>query len=126
MSKKILIVDDSEQNRMLLTDLLTFHGFTVLSAEDGEEGVRLALEQLPDLILMDIQMPVMNGLEAGKQLRADARTKDIKMLALSAFNLIDDRENFFSTGFDGHIAKPIDIRQLPQIIADHLGKEKAP
>lgn len=121
MPKKILIVDDSDQNRSLLQDVLSFYGFTVLLAKDGAEGVAMAREQSPDLILMDIQMPIMNGIEAGKKLRADPLTREIRMLALSAFNLLEDDENFFATGFDGYIAKPINIRQLPQIIEQHLG-----
>ncbi len=123
MARKILVVDDSEQNRMLLNDVLTYHGFTVLLAANGEEAVRLAREQIPDLILMDIQMPVMNGLEAGKLLRTNPLTKNIALIALSSFNLLDDHENFFATGFDGYIAKPIDIRELPKILEGYLAKE---
>lgn len=120
MAKKILVVDDLEQNRMLLKDVLEHFGYEVVEADNGEEGVKMAREELPDLILMDMNMPVMNGLEAGKLLRSDPRTKEIKILALSAFNTIDDKDIFFATGFDGYIEKPIDIRELPKIIMRHL------
>jgi two-component system cell cycle response regulator DivK len=120
MPQTILVVDDNEQNRALLHDVLLMSGFDVLLAENGEEAVRLAREHHPDLILMDIQMPVMNGLEAGKLLRSDPRTKDIGILALSCSSAIDDKDNFFDSGFDGHIGKPIDIRELPKTIVKYL------
>ena len=120
MSKKILIVDDNDQNRLLLHDVLAYHGYEVLMAADGAEGVRLAREHRPDLILMDIQMPGMNGIEAGTVLRGDQLTKGIRMLALSSFNLLDDEDNFFATGFDGYIGKPIDFRQLPETVKHYL------
>lgn len=120
MTESILVVDDIDLNRALLKDLLMLYGYDVLLAENGEAGVRLAREHLPALILMDIQMPVMNGLEAGRLLRSDPRTKDIRILALSCASSIDDEDNFFATGFDGYIDKPIDIRELPNIIKKHL------
>lgn len=120
MAAKILVVDDNDQNRLLLNDVLTMYGFGVLLAEDGKEAIRIAREQHPDLILMDIQMPVMNGLEAGRLLRSDPLTSQIKILALSAFNLLEDNDSFFVTGFDGYIEKPIDIRKLPEILRQHL------
>jgi len=120
MPHTILVVDDNDQNRALLHDVLELSGFDVLLAENGEEAVLMAREHRPDLILMDIQMPVMNGLEAGKLLRSDPRTKDIGILALSCSSVIDDKDNFFDSGFDGHIDKPIDIRELPKTIAKYL------
>jgi len=126
MSGKILLVDDNDLNRLLLRDVLTQHGYMVLTASDGAEGVRMAREEKPGLILMDIQMPGMNGLDAGKLLRADPGTRGIKLVALSAFNLLDDDENFFATEFDGYIAKPIDIRLLPETVKIFLTDEVAP
>jgi len=124
MSATILVVEDNEQIRVLLRDFLSSKGYRMLVAEDGAEGVRMALENAPDLVLMDIQMPVMNGIAAGKLLRADPRTKGIRMLALSGFLQLEDEGNFFRDGFDGHIAKPIDIRQLPAIVKKLLGTEE--
>ncbi len=126
MPGKILIVDDSVQNRMLVHDVLAYHGHEVLAAADGAEGVKMARENLPDLILMDIQMPGMNGIEAGKVLRGDPLTKGITVLALSSFNLLNDDENFFATGFDGYIGKPIDFRQLPETVKHYLTVEEKP
>lgn len=120
MPQTILVVDDNDQNRVLLHDVLSMYGFNVLLAENGHVGVSLAQEHLPDLILMDIHMPVMSGLEAGKLLRSDPRTSKIKILALSACNLTEDMDNFFETGFDGYIEKPIRIRELPDVIREHL------
>ncbi|HAM33226.1 MAG: hypothetical protein A2X91_07320 [Deltaproteobacteria bacterium GWB2_65_81] len=123
MNATILVVEDNEQIRVLLRDFLASKGYRMLVAADGAEGVRMALENAPDLVLMDIQMPVMNGIAAGKLLRADPRTKGIRMLALSGFLQLEDEGNFFRDGFDGHIAKPIDIRQLSAIVKKHLGTE---
>lgn len=120
MPDMILVVDDNDQNRTLLHDVLVMSGFSVLLAENGKEAVRLAREHHPDLILMDIQMPVMNGLEAGKQLRSDPLTRDIGIWALSCAIMVDDRDNFFADGFDGYINKPIDIRILPKTIRQYL------
>ncbi|OGP79231.1 MAG: hypothetical protein A2Z26_00165 [Deltaproteobacteria bacterium RBG_16_66_15] len=123
MNATILVVEDNEQIRVLLRDFLASKGYRMLVAADGAEGVRMALENAPDLVLMDIQMPVMNGIAAGKLLRADPRTKGIRMLALSGILQLEDEGNFFRDGFDGHIAKPIDIRQLSAIVKKHLGTE---
>ncbi len=120
MPKTILVVDDNDMNRQLLTDVLTMHGYIMLSAENGAQGVAMAIEHTPDLILMDIQMPVMNGLEAGKALRNDPRTKDIRLLALTSYNLLAEKDDFFQTGFDGYLDKPLDIRKLPETIQGYF------
>jgi len=80
----------------------------------------MAIEHTPNLILMDIQMPVMNGLDAGKALRNDPRTKDIRLLALTSYNVLEEKDNFFQTGFDGYLDKPLEIRKLPAIIKGYL------
>ncbi len=126
MQQKILVVEDSDLNRSLLQVVLAYHGYEVLLAPDGAEGVRMAREHHPDLILMDIQMAGMNGIEAGSILRSDPLTKGIRMLALSAFTLQEDKDDFFSTGFDGHIEKPIDIRRLPETVRKHLPDGERP
>ena len=121
MAKKILIVEDIAMNRRLIRDILTYHGYEVIEAENGEEAVRIAREQKPDLIIMDLQMPVMNGYEAIKVLKSDPVTKNIKILAVTSFAMAGDRETALETGADGYISKPINTRDLPKVVERLLG-----
>ncbi len=105
---KILIVDDNEMNRKLFTVHIRALGCEILTARDGEEGVRVAKASLPNLILMDIQMPVMDGVAALQALRADEQTKDIPVIALTSFAMKGDKERFLNEGFADYISKPID------------------
>jgi len=126
MSKIILVVDDNDMNRQLLSDVLTRRGYTVFQAKNGAEGVAMAIEHTPNLILMDIQMPVMNGLDAGKALRNDPRTKDMRLLALTSYSVLEEKDDFFQTGFDGYLDKPLEIRKLPEIIKGYLPDDDNP
>ena len=116
----ILIVEDNEKNMKLTRDVLRFHGYRTIEAADGETGVRLAAEELPQLILMDIQMPGIDGIEALRRIRADERTAKIPTVALTASVMSGDRERFDQAGFDGFIAKPIDIKTFPDLVRGHL------
>ena len=116
----ILIVEDNEKNLKLTRDVLRFHGFRTIEAPDGETGVRLAAEQLPALILMDIQMPGIDGIEALRRIRAAEATASITTVALTASVMSGDRERFDAAGFDGFIAKPIDIKAFPDQVRSHL------
>ena len=121
----ILIVEDNEKNRKLVRDALQFKGYRTIEAETGEDGVRLAKEHRPALILMDIQLPGIDGVEALRRLRADPRTADIPIVALTAFAMKADRERFEAAGFDGHLEKPIDVRELRRRVASLLeGREE--
>jgi two-component system cell cycle response regulator DivK len=120
VSKKILVVEDNEKNRKLIVDILRYHGYETIEAGDGEAGVRLAGERMPDLILMDIQMPVMDGYAAIKALKVSPDTRHIKVIALTSFAMKGDREKIIEAGFDDYIAKPVDTRQLPQTVNKHL------
>jgi CheY-like chemotaxis protein len=120
MSYRILIVEDNEKNLKLIADILTYHGYEIIEAGDGATGVKLAGEQKPDLILMDIQMPVMDGMAAIAILRDDPETRGIKVIALTSFAMKGDKERFMKAGFADYIAKPIDTRQLPEIVKKHL------
>jgi two-component system cell cycle response regulator DivK len=120
----ILIVEDNPKNLKLVRDVLQFKGYSTLEAVTGEAGVILAREQLPALILMDIQLPGMNGREVVQVLKADARTRHIPVVALTAFAMKGDRERILADGFDGYVSKPIDIRELPKMVEHYLGGER--
>lgn len=116
----ILIVDDNPQNRKLVRDILRFAGFRTLEAGGGAEAVALAVEHTPDLVLMDIRMPDMNGTEALRQLRGDSRTAGIPVVALTSSTMKGDRERFLTEGFDGYLQKPISVREFPDQVRSHL------
>ncbi len=122
MSWKILIVEDNDKNRVLIGDILRHYGYEVMEAANGVEGIRMAREYSPDLILMDMHMPVMNGFTAIKVLRNDPTTMHIKIIAVTSFAMRGDRERILSAGADVYIAKPIDTRQLPVIVEMVLGR----
>lgn len=113
MAKKILIVEDNTNNLNLLRDILVFNGYEVVVATDGQDGVNKARELMPDLILMDIQMPCMDGMTAGAILKGDAATNGLKIIALTSFAMRGDQEKFMAAGFDGYLSKPISTRDLP-------------
>jgi CheY-like chemotaxis protein len=122
----ILVVEDNDKNRRLIRDILLYYGYEVIEAGDGAEGARLAKEHLPALILLDIQMPVMNGFAALHVLREAPETKNIKVIAMTSFAMTGDRERILDAGFDDYISKPIDTRQLPRLVERMLaGKGEA-
>lgn len=120
MSHKILIVEDNEKNLTLMMDILIFHGYEVAVARDGQEGVNLARELMPDLILMDIQMPCLGGMAAGRILKADPATSGLKIIALTSFAMQGDREKFMAAGFNGYLAKPFSTREFPGLLKQWL------
>jgi two-component system cell cycle response regulator DivK len=113
----ILLVDDNPRNLLLARDVLNHHGYRTLEAETAEEGLALALEHLPALVLMDVQLPGMDGVQALQQLRADAATAGIPVAAFTAFAMKHDRERFLAAGFDGYFEKPLDVRAFPAEVA---------
>ena len=120
MPHKILIIEDNENNRCLFRDILIFHGYKVSVASDGQEGVALARELMPDLILMDIQMPGMDGLTAGGILKGDPATSGLKIVAITSFAMRGDQEKILTAGFDGYLSKPISTRELPGLVKQWL------
>jgi two-component system, cell cycle response regulator DivK len=116
MPHRILIVEDNANNRSLFRDILSYHGYQVSVAVDGQEGVALARELMPDLILMDIQMPGMDGMTAGTLLKGDPATSGLKIIALTSFSMRGDQEKFMAAGFDGYLSKPIDTREPPGLV----------
>lgn len=109
----VLIVEDNVKNMKLARDLLTYHGFRTLAAGNATDGIALAREHCPDLVLMDIQLPDMDGTAALKELRASPVTAGLRVVALTAFAMREDEERLRSAGFDGYLAKPIDVREFP-------------
>lgn len=116
MAHLILVVDDSATNRLMLRDILVYHGYDVLEAQTGEEGILLVKEAAPDIVLMDIQMPLMDGVAATAIIRNDQAAKHIKIIAITSMAMKGDRERILAAGFDDYIAKPIDTRELPKRI----------
>jgi two-component system cell cycle response regulator DivK len=117
---RILVVEDNPKNLKLVRDVLTYSGYEVIEATSGEDGVRLAGEQSPDLILMDLQLPGIDGAEALRQIRANGKNSDVTVVAVTAFAMNDDRNRAFASGFDGYVEKPISVRGLSDQIRDFL------
>ena len=112
----VLIVEDNEKNMKLARDILQAKGYQTVEAETGEAGVKLAKERKPDLVLMDIQLPGINGIEAFKQIRADTKTKSIPVIALTASVTPTDRSQITAAGFDAFISKPISLKEFVETV----------
>ena len=123
-NEHILIVEDNEKNRKLVRDILQFKGFKTLETDTAEEALVLARDSLPDLILMDVQLPGMNGIDALAQLRADPTTQKIPVIAITASVMPDDKERIMAAGFDGYQTKPISINEFLKNVYAALNKGK--
>jgi two-component system, cell cycle response regulator DivK len=121
----ILVVEDNEQNQKLARDVLQVKGYRVLVAETAELGIPMALKEKPDLVLMDIHLPGMNGMEALARLRADAATRAIPVLAFTASVMPQDRREIMSAGFDGFLSKPVNLKEFLETISAALKGGKA-
>ena len=121
----ILIVEDNEKNMKLVRDVLQVKGYATLEAMTGEDGVRLAKERLPALVLMDIQLPGISGIEALKQLRADPATAAIPVIAVTASVMVSDRRNIPAAGFDGYVGKPLNLKEFLAAVASALAPRGA-
>ena len=117
---RILVVEDNPKNLKLVRDVLRFSGYEVIEATSGEDGVRLAASEEPDLILMDLQLPGIDGAEALRRIRASERTRGVPVVAVTAFAMDHDRDRAFESGFTGYVEKPISVRRLPQQVRDFL------
>jgi two-component system cell cycle response regulator DivK len=118
---KILVIEDNALNLELLREILAAEGYEVLEAGDGEEGIEIACRERPDLILMDLQLPGLDGYEATRRLRADGRTAAIPIVAVTAHAMRGDDEKALAAGCDGVVVKPIEVRGLVRTVAKHLG-----
>ena len=119
----ILIIEDNDKNRKLCRDVLQAKGYQTIESETAEEGLRLALDKSPALILMDIQLPGMDGIAALKELRADHKTKDIRVLAITASAMTHNRTTLLAEGFDGYQTKPISLKDFLGEVQRVLAKQ---
>jgi len=120
-AKRILVVEDNELNMKLLNDVLEAHGYNVLTTGEGAVAVAWAHQYRPDLILMDLQLPDMSGLEVTRQLKADAETREIPIIAVTAFAMAGDEKQALEHGCDAYVAKPIVLREFLDLIAGFVG-----
>jgi two-component system, cell cycle response regulator DivK len=119
-SARVLIVEDNPLNLKLVRDVLLNAGFGVIEARTGEEGVARAQDSQPDVILMDLQLPGINGTQALRLIRNNPRGAGVPVVALTAFAMAEDRDRALLDGFDGYLSKPISVRDLPQQVASFL------
>ncbi len=120
----ILIVEDDEKNRKLARDVLQVKGYQTLEATTGEEGIRLAKESSPVLILMDLQLPGMDGITALGRLRADSGTRQIPVIAVTASAMTHNRQRILAAGFDGYQTKPINVKEFLQVVREVLDRPR--
>jgi two-component system cell cycle response regulator DivK len=120
--ERILVVEDNAKNMKLFREVLVATGYETLEATSGGEAVDMASEHTPDLVLMDIQMPDFDGVEALRRLRADDRTASIPVVALTAQAMQGDRERFLAAGFDGYVSKPVNVRDLIGTVREHCDR----
>jgi two-component system, cell cycle response regulator DivK len=123
-SELILVVEDNDQSRKLVRDLLTFKGYEIIEAETGEEGVRLAQERRPSLILMDIRLPGIDGIHALGRLRAEVATRGIPVMAMTASVMTNDRQRVLDAGFDAFQSKPINLKGFLAAVEQLLGRHR--
>ena len=120
----VLVVEDNEKNRKLVRDVLQFHGYEILETDNAEEGIKLARERQPALILMDFHLPGMNGIEALAQLRAEPATKGIPVIAVTASAMTEDRKRIIAAGFDSLQTKPIHVKEFVLVVRETLDRHK--
>jgi len=119
-ARKILYIEDNEYNRKIVRQLVSHTPYQLLEAVDGESGVTVAQQELPDLILMDVQLPKMSGLDATRALKGDPRTRHIPIIVITSFALSGDREKAAEAGADSYLAKPYSPRELMALIRQYL------
>ena len=123
---RILIVEDNELNLLLLKDVLEFHGYTIMSTSLGATVLALARQHHPHLILMDIQLSDISGIDAARQLKADQETRSIPIIAVTAFAMPGDKSKILESDIDGYIAKPYKIQEILNIVSEYLKQRTAP
>ena len=121
----ILIVEDNEKNMKLVRDILRHNGYATIEATTGEEGVRLASERRPDLVLMDIQLPDIDGIEALRRIRAESALDRVPVIAVSASVMPDDQQKIVTSGFEAFVTKPINLKQFLETVKRFLTEGRA-
>jgi len=124
LEETILVVEDNPQNMRLIEMILRARNYTLLKATDGEEALDIAIRERPDLIIMDIQLPKMSGLEVTRKLRQTPEFCQAPIIAITAYAMKGDEERFLKAGYDAYLSKPINTRELPKIVAEMLQKRK--
>ena len=124
--RRILVVEDNPKNLKLVRDVLQYSGDEVIEATSGEDGVLLAREEHPDLILMDLQLPGIDGTEALRRIREDRSGGGVPVVAVTAFAMNEDRDRAYAAGFDGYVQKPISVKRLQQQVSEFLTQEDVP
>jgi two-component system cell cycle response regulator DivK len=125
-SARILVVEDNPKNMKLVRDVLEYSGYEVIEATSGEDGVRMAASEHPHLILMDLQLPGIDGAEALRRIRDGGGDQDVPVVAVTAFAMDEDRTRAFESGFDGYLEKPINVGRFPQQVRDFLERGGQP
>lgn len=121
-NKNVMVVEDNEKNRKLMRVVLKAKGFSVIEATTGEEALNILKDQKPDIILMDIQLPGIDGLTLARQIKANAVTKDIPIVAVTAYAMKGDEQKVLDSGCDAYISKPINTQELPLIVEKYIKK----
>lgn len=120
--ERVLVVEDNDKNMKLIRDVLQATGYDTVEASTGDDAVKLAVSQAPALVLMDVQLPGIDGVEALARLRDDERTASIPVLALTAQAMHGDRERFLAAGFDGYLSKPVDVAELLRTVEEYCNR----
>jgi len=120
MKPKILVIEDNEQNLYLITFILEKHGYQVIQARNGQDGIEKACQEKPDLIILDIQLPVMDGYEVARRLKAKPEIRDIPIVAVTSYAMVGDRERILAAGCEGYIEKPINPETFVEQIEQYL------
>jgi len=126
MPKRILVIEDNEQNRILMRQILQHHSYEVLEAVDGAAGLAMAKQHMPDLILLDLQMPVMDGFAVIVEIRKTPALRRLKVMAVTSFAMKGDREKALAAGFNEYVTKPIDTRKFVEMVKSMLSTEDLP
>lgn len=121
---KVLVVEDNFMNKVLVREILALHGYDIIEAKSGTEAIKTLNTHRPDIILMDIHLPEMDGITATRIIKSDERNRDIPVLALTASAMKGEEENLIAKGFDGYVAKPIDRKRLLETISESLGARR--